>query len=69
MAKRYIVDLRSLDPVERVAIVDKLDSWSFMTSEVYENSKLVAADVIWDSKENFLSLPILPAGCPVEEIK
>lgn len=69
MAKCYIVDLRSLKPAERAEAVRRLDSSAFLATEVYEGHQLVAAQVTWNSSEDFLKSSLLPAGCPVQEVK
>lgn len=68
MAKRYIVDLRGLDPADRKAAYEKIDGYSFMTIRVLGETGLEGADVIWDSPEDFPTLPIFPHGCPYQEI-
>lgn len=68
MAKRYIVDLRSLEPAERKAAYEQIDGFSFSTSQVIGEMGLEGADVIWDSPEDFSTSPVFPHGCPYREV-
>lgn len=68
MAKRYIVDLRSLNPVDREDAFKQIDKFAFMATMVMGSSGLEAVELIWDLKENFATSPALPAGCPWREI-
>ena len=67
MAKRYVVDLRSLTPAEKKAAIERLERVSFMVTPVFENNTVTAAEVIWDSPENFATSPALPVGCLWQE--
>ena len=68
MAKRYIVDLRSLSPADRGAAFEQIDKYAFTATMVIGQSGLEAVELIWDSKENFATSPALPVGCPWREI-
>ena len=46
MAKRYVVDLRSLTPAEKKAAIERLERVSFMVTPVFENNTVTAAEVI-----------------------
>lgn len=68
MARRYIVDLRGLNPVERKAAYDQIDRFSFMAVQIVGETGLEGVDVTWDSSEDFPTSPIFPRGCPYREV-
>lgn len=68
MAKRYIVDLRTLDTAERAAAYELIDGLSFMASRIMGETGLEGADIIWSSTEDFPTSPAFPHGCSYREI-
>ena len=69
MAKRYIVDLRSLPPAERLNAFNRIEMQAFLATEWFGESGLEGADVIWDSSEDFPTSQAFPRGCSYQEIK
>ena len=63
MAKRYVVDLRSLDPAKREAAYKQIDELAFMTEMVFGPAGLEAVEVFWTSEEDFATSPLIPSGC------
>lgn len=68
MAKRYYVDLSSLDNAEKEAAVKQLDSFAFMTTLVRNSNGLSGIIIVWDADENFSTSAALPSGCPWREV-
>lgn len=67
MSKRYIVDLSSLDPAKRGAAFEQIQHFAFLATRVLGPAGIEAADVIWDSDEDFTKSGLIPAGCRCEE--
>ncbi len=68
MAKRYIVDLRNLEPTKREAAYQQLDTLAFMVTRIFGTTGFEFADVIWDSSDDFTTSPALPHNCPYKEM-
>lgn len=63
MAKRYTVDLRSLDPAKREAAYQKIRDFSFHADRVLGPSGIESVDVTWTLEEDFATSPLIPPGC------
>lgn len=67
MAKRYIVDLRNLDPAKREVALKQIGGFAFLTTPIFGETGLEQVDVIWDSKDDFTSSSCFPSGCKYYE--
>ena len=68
MTKRYVVDLRSLDPAKREAAYKRIDELAFMTNIVLDSTGLEAVEVFWDSEEDFTASGLIPPGCSCTQL-
>lgn len=67
MLRKYVVDLRSLAPEDRITAFKRMDSFAFLSSEIIGETGLEGAEIFWDSPEDFLTSPVFPSGCPCRE--
>lgn len=60
---QYIVDLTPLEHAKREEAYALLRDFSFAATRIINNRELEAAQITWNSPEDFESSPIFPKGC------
>lgn len=67
--KLYAVDLRGLEPSERLVAAERIDGFAFQMTQTFGANGLEGLEVYWDSNEDFPSSAVFPTGCPYRLIK